>query len=261
MPTRHAVESASREARSRKRVGLPNGDRGQPGRSKLFYAENNPDSRHSGRERWEQVRRIGDFRPTDQVLDIGCAEGWITLEVARLVQHVDGFDISQYHVAEAQRMAAEQGLANAAFEAVSIDDYAFEPLSYDVVLLLSVFGRRLGETRTIGAANLDRVLAATRRQLLMGVGIEGKGYKGARLEVILEACERAGFDSLCFSDPRYRNRRVMGNIILAHRRGTDARAGELPARVVVPTTRLGDHPVVRSASAVASHDSDNSGRA
>jgi SAM-dependent methyltransferase len=218
-------------------------------RSKLFYAENNPDSHHSGRERWDEVRKLADFRPGDRVLDVGCAEGWIALEAARLVHHVDAFDISLHHITEAGRLAAEQGIGNVAFEVASIDDYPFEPRSHEVVLFLSVYGKPLGEQRTIGVEHLGRVLEATRRQLLMKVGVQGVGHKEVRLQEILETFEAAGFDSLCLSIVR--GRRMLGNWILAHRRGTDARTGELPALAVLPTALLRDHPVVRSAASIA----------
>ena len=227
---------------------MPKNEPSEQRRSKLFYAENNPDSHHSGRERWEEVRRLGDFRPADQVLDIGCAEGWISLKAARLVGHVDGFDPSRTRVAEAKRLAAEQGLTNVAFEVASIDDYHFEPLSHDVVLFLSVYGKSLGAARTIGVEHLDRVLAATRRQLIMKVGVQGLDHKEARLAEILEACGRRGFDALCLSVVK--GRRMWANWVIAHRRGADARVGELPAIAVLPTASLRDHPVVRSAASV-----------
>jgi SAM-dependent methyltransferase len=218
-------------------------------RSKLFYAENSPTGHHSGQDRWEEVRRIGDFRQTDRVLDIGCAEGWIALEAAGLVRHVDGFDISPQRVGEAARLAAERGIANVAFDVASIEQYPFRPRSYDVVLFLSVYGKRLGETRTIGVEHLEPVLEATRRQLIMKVGVQGVEQKEARLWGILEACARRGFDALCLSVVR--GGRMRGNWVLAHRRGTDAHAGELPALAVLPTALLRDHPIVQSAASVA----------
>jgi hypothetical protein len=183
--------------------------------------------RRSGRgsRSGDDIRQLADLRRTDHVLDIGCAEGLTTLEVAKVVE-----------------------LPNATFEPASVADYPFEPLSYDVTLLMSVWDKPAddrGTTRTVGPDELRRILGATRRQFVMRVDVQQVGLEG-RLEEILDACEQSDFDALCFS--RAGRKRgtgeTAGNLLIANRRGTDARVGELPRLALIPISRLTDHPVV-----------------
>jgi SAM-dependent methyltransferase len=213
----------------------------------LYYKQNR--SGRSFQSRWDEVRRIADLRPRDHVLDVGCAEGLITLEVAKLVERVHGFDVHPSRIAEATRLAADRGLSNATFEVASAVGYPFEPLSYDVSLFMAVWGKPasdLDRTRAVGADELRAILGATRRQLVMRVNVQQRAGLEPRLEEIIEVCEQKGFDALCFS--RHARKRESGeaggNLLIANRRGTDARVGELPRLALVPTSRLGDHAVV-----------------
>jgi 2-polyprenyl-3-methyl-5-hydroxy-6-metoxy-1,4-benzoquinol methylase len=219
----------------------------EPEQAKDMYFKERRSGR-SPRSWWDDIRQIADIRRTDHVLDIGCAEGLTTLEVAKVVERTHGFDLRPARVAEATRLAAERGLQNATFEPASVADYPFEPLSYDVTLLMSVWGKPAddrGTTRTVGANELRRILGATRRQLVMRVDVQQVGLEG-RLEKILDACEQSDFDALCFS--RAARKRGTGetaeNLLIANRRGTDARVGELPRLALIPISRLTDHPVV-----------------
>jgi len=45
-------------------------------------------------QRWPEVQRYADLRSDDCVLDVGCAEGLVTMEVARLVQQVRAVEVS-----------------------------------------------------------------------------------------------------------------------------------------------------------------------
>ena len=228
------------------------------GKPDLFYRESRG---RSSEARFEEVRRVADLRPSDHVLDVGCAEGLITLEVAKIVERVHGIDIEQSRIAEAVRLAGEQGIENATFELASVIDYHFESRSYDVSLFLAVWGKTVGEgdtKRWVGAAELGHILDATRRQLVMRVSVQERPQQEPLLEEILGVCEQSGFDALCFNRtmrrPKLRKERQKpdigikpgGNLLIANRRGSDACVGELPRIVLMPTSRLPEHPVVRS---------------
>ncbi|HZO61936.1 MAG TPA: class I SAM-dependent methyltransferase [Gaiellaceae bacterium] len=212
----------------------------------LYYTESDGARPTSFADRWSDLDRVADLRPGDRVLDVGCAEGLISLEVATRVAHVDAFDVSGVRIAEARRLAEQRGIGNASFATGSIDTFPLEPLSYDVALFLSVWGKRLDADRTVGAGHLARILGATRRQLLMRAGVQRKPRKQAWLAEILEVCDREGFDALCFSRTR-QGEPSRTNLIVANRRGSDARSGELPALALVPTALLAGHPVVAAA--------------
>jgi SAM-dependent methyltransferase len=208
----------------------------------------------SPQARWEEVRRMADMRPTDHVLDVGCAEGLVTLEVARLVERVHGIDVHESRIAEATRLAAERGIRNATFDLASILDYPLEPRSYDVSLFMAVWGKRAEEgdtSRSVGADELRRILEATRRQLVMRVNVQYRPKREPLLEQLLDVCEQSDFDALCFSRPMPKKRKAGessgANLLIANRRGSEARIGELPTLALMPTAWLAEHPVARSA--------------
>jgi precorrin-6B methylase 2 len=188
------------------------------------------------------VTRIADLRPTDHVLDVGCAEGAVALEVAGFVERLHGLDVSSARVQRAAERAAELGIRNASFEATAIQDYPLEPRSWDVTLFMRVWGKR-ARARTVGEAELERVLGATRRQTIVQAGKLGSEQRARR---ILEICDGHGFDVACF---------VQLHLLVANRRGAGARIHALPERVfvparsgplLIPTATLPDHPVIRS---------------
>ena len=194
------------------------------------------DARGRAAGRASAVCRFADLRPTDHVLDVGCGEGVVTLEVARHVEHVHGFDVSSARVQRARRSAAERGIQNATFEVMSIQDFPFEPLSWDVALFMRVWGKSAGTKKSVGAEELARILSATRRQLIM---LAGAHYEQGLAEM-LDVCNQHEFDALCFSS--------RPNLLLANRREAGTRVGELPALAIVPTAWLSDHPMVLSST-------------
>jgi 2-polyprenyl-3-methyl-5-hydroxy-6-metoxy-1,4-benzoquinol methylase len=75
--------------------------------------------------------------PNDHVLDIGCNKGFFSLEVAKYVRHVDGFDISERFINIANAAKKRLGVGNCNFE---ISDFSgIGPMRlYDVVLSFAV---------------------------------------------------------------------------------------------------------------------------
>ena len=176
------------------------------------------------------------------MLDVGCAEGDVALAVAELVEHLHGLDIRGERVQQAAERAAEYGISNATFEQSAIQDYPFAPRSWDVTLFMRVWGKGKGP-RTVGEAEFERVLRATRRQAIIHAG---KPRAEQSIQRIMEICDDNGFDAAWF---------VSLNLIVANRRGAQARIHALPERVLVsspsesvlvPAEAVPDHPMVKS---------------
>ena len=72
----------------------------------------------------------------EYVLDVGCGCGETTTLAARAAGsgHALGADFSRVQVAEARRLAAAGGVANARFEVADVQVYPFEAGVFDVVL-------------------------------------------------------------------------------------------------------------------------------
>ncbi|MEB1530131.1 methyltransferase domain-containing protein [Xanthomonas sp. WHRI 7945] len=76
-----------------------------------------------------------------RVLDLGCAQGYFSLNMAADGHSVHGVDFLDRNVAVCQALASDSGLASAAFECASIEDFVarLQPGLYDIVFGLSVF--------------------------------------------------------------------------------------------------------------------------
>ncbi len=200
-------------------------------------------------ERWVDLAQVADLRPTDIVLDMGCAEGLISLEVAKHVSHVDGIEFNPVLLERAASAAAEKNVGNASFRVGSVLDPDVLSKSYDVVLFLGVMGKRAGDQR-VGLAELGRMLAATRRQIIVRVNIQKRAYLRSdddfRLHDILTLMDQKGFDAICFD-----KREEHGNLIVGNRRGTGGRLRSALPNVVIPTEMMGDHPCLRDVPVAA----------
>jgi precorrin-6B methylase 2 len=162
-------------------------------------------------ERWCDVETVIDLRADDEALDIGCAEGLITLEVARRVRSVRGIEIDHHRVAAAERLRRRLGAMNARFEAGNICDIDLPARSYDVVLFLGVLHHLPGRRRM---AVLRTCLDAARRQVVLRTPLEHP-LRRAALEMILRTIDECEFDGAAYSAAGRRG----GNLVVANRRG------------------------------------------
>ena len=118
------------------------------------------------RERHERMlgrlaaRLLADAQIQDgeNVLDIGCGCGDTTILAARAIRsgHALGADFSQILVAEARRLAAAAGVANARFEVADAQVHPFGTGVFDVVL--SKFGVMFFDDPAAAFANLRKAL-------------------------------------------------------------------------------------------------------
>jgi SAM-dependent methyltransferase len=94
----------------------------------------------------------------EQVLDVGCGCGDVTMLAARAAGrgHALGADFSRIQVAEARRLAACAGVANARFEVADVQVYPFQAGSFDVVL--SSFGVMFFDDPAAAFGNLRKAL-------------------------------------------------------------------------------------------------------
>ena len=94
----------------------------------------------------------------EHVLDVGCGCGETTVLAARAAGsgHARGVDFSRIQVAEARRLAAAAGVANARFEVADAQVHPFEAGAFDVVL--SSFGVMFFEDPAAAFGNLRKAL-------------------------------------------------------------------------------------------------------
>jgi SAM-dependent methyltransferase len=94
----------------------------------------------------------------DNVLDIGCGCGDATILAARATRSGQalGADLSQVQVAEARRLAASAGVANARFEVADAQVHPFQAGGFDLVL--SNFGVMFFDDPAAAFGNLRKAL-------------------------------------------------------------------------------------------------------
>src|SRR5204862_6900356 len=67
----------------------------------------------------EALRLLVDFAgagPEDTVLDVACGPGLVVCALAAVVRHATGIDVTPAMIERARALAAEQGLANVAWQ-------------------------------------------------------------------------------------------------------------------------------------------------
>jgi SAM-dependent methyltransferase len=222
----------------RRMLGLP--DYGGPS---YFYNEARLDKLGSiWRERWAGTEPYIEFRPDDEVLDIGCAEGMIAIEVARHVRRVHGFEVLPHRIDMARKFIAEAGVSNVTVEVESIETIPLAPLSYDIVLFAGVYGMALPNGRSIGVPELRKALVATRRLHVMRLNVQDDPRAERWLPEIIATADELGFDVAAFPKfDRYEN------LIIAARRGSGARLKTAPQLMLLPTVCVREHPVIGDA--------------
>jgi ubiquinone/menaquinone biosynthesis C-methylase UbiE len=99
---------------------------------------------HYGRYWDEQLRpahdeliRVADIQPDEQVLDVACGSGQVTLQAAERTGsagRVTGLDISAKMVSEAEAIASSQGVTNATFQRADAENLGVDESAFDVAL-------------------------------------------------------------------------------------------------------------------------------
>ncbi|MFZ6053278.1 class I SAM-dependent methyltransferase [Halocola ammonii] len=78
------------------------------------------------------------LKPEDEVLEIGCGNGAITIELATSVKHVDAIDISSEMLELAREAATKKSLQNIDFHWTKLENLSVVNGSYSIVTTFSV---------------------------------------------------------------------------------------------------------------------------
>lgn len=81
------------------------------------------------------ARALGHLIPSLRVADLGCGEGYLSLEAARWADRVTAVDISPEVLARARGLAEEKGIRNISWKRGEIEDLPLETASFEVALL------------------------------------------------------------------------------------------------------------------------------
>jgi SAM-dependent methyltransferase len=109
-------------------------------RRENFDQHAGPDTRDSrqlvpGRSWAAWARALGHLLPPVEVVDIGCGEGYLTIEVARWARRVVAIDRSPAVLARAKALAGRRRAANITFKRGELDRLPLPAATVDVALL------------------------------------------------------------------------------------------------------------------------------
>ncbi|MCP3904853.1 MAG: GNAT family N-acetyltransferase [Planctomycetes bacterium] len=176
-------------------------------------------------------RAAAVFRKTDSILDVGCATGEITLDLAPHAEEILGIDHSSNMVTVANARARERNVGNARFEQMEPDDPRLAEGAFNVVTAYSVIhllddvpatlarlrdllvpgGHLITETPCLGDWNFFW-RALVRLAMLVGAAPPVVCLRVAELESMIE---NAGFEVL---ESKVHNPKSKQHCILARNR-------------------------------------------
>lgn len=114
--------------------------------------------------------RVAEYIPQNaqNILDVGCADGTVTLALAELFpdKHFVGIDLDESFIAQANNAVAERGLTNITFRTMYLRDLLAEEQRFDAVIFISVLHEffSYGE----GISSVLKALADANELLLPG---------------------------------------------------------------------------------------------
>jgi SAM-dependent methyltransferase len=155
----------------------------------------------------EIFRPACGVRPRDQVIDIGCGTGQTTRQAARLAVAGStlGIELSAPAVAQARRLAREEGLGNIVFQRADAQVHRFPDHRFD--LAISRFGTMFFGDPSAAFANIGRALRPAGRLVMMVWQARERNEWAVAIDEVLAAhdglaaVDRGAPDAFSLADP------------------------------------------------------------
>ena len=126
------------------------------------------------------ARALGLLLPPWRVADVGCGEGYLTVETARWASHVVAVDRSPEVLARARALASRRGVANVSWEVGEIEALPLPDASVDLVLLSQALHHAADPSRALREA--CRVLVPGGRVLILDLRRHDQAWVKERLD-------------------------------------------------------------------------------
>ena len=101
-------------------------------------------------DRWDDLHALIDYDGDANVLDVGCAEGLISIKLAHRFKHVDAFDIEPFRIQKALENMGK--ITNIDFRVGNFMTYDYK--HYDQVFCLGVYHKIKYNTRERALATM-----------------------------------------------------------------------------------------------------------
>jgi ArsR family transcriptional regulator len=125
------------------------------------------------------ARALGLLLPPLDVADLGCGEGYLTLEAARWASRVVAVDHSPDVLARGREMARRRKLRNIVWKRGGLDRLPIADASVDVALLSQALHHAESPARALGEAH--RILRSGGRVLVLDLREHGEAWVSSKL--------------------------------------------------------------------------------
>ena len=98
------------------------------------------------------ARALGHLLPPLEVADLGCGEGYLTVEAARWAKRVTAVDRSAAVLRKARALAQKRGVSNVSWKRGEIEHVPIDTASVDVALLSQALHHAADPTRAVAEA-------------------------------------------------------------------------------------------------------------
>jgi SAM-dependent methyltransferase len=170
------------------------------------------------------ARAIGMLLPPLRVADVGCGEGYLTVETARWAAHVVAVDRSPEVLARAQALGARRGVTNITWRVGEIEQVPLADASVDVVLLSQALHHAADPAQALAEA--ARILVPGGRVLILDLRRHDQAWVRDRLDD-----RHLGFDDRQLVDL------LAGAGLVEARTATGASLADGPFAVVIASAR------------------------
>jgi SAM-dependent methyltransferase len=124
-------------------------------------------------------RALGLLLPALDVADIGCGDGYLTIETARWARRVVAVDRSREVLARARELAARRGAGNITWKRGELEALPLDDRSVDVALLSQALHH--AEHPQVAVAEAVRILRPGGRVLVLDLRTHGESWVRERL--------------------------------------------------------------------------------
>ena len=148
-------------------------------------------------------RALGLLLPPLEVADLGCGEGYLTIETARWARHVTGVDRSNGVLARARALAARKKIGNITWKKGELEKVPIDNQSIDVALLSQALHHAADPNAALGEA--ARILKPGGRLLILDLRPHDETWVREKLgdqwfgfsdDHLAELLDRAGFTDI-----------------------------------------------------------------
>jgi ArsR family transcriptional regulator len=152
-------------------------------RKENFEAHGGPDAKERqlvpGRSWAAWARALGHLLPPLRVADLGCGEGYLTIEASRWASRVIAIDRSKTVLARARALAARRRVRNVVWRQGELDDLPIRDESVDVALLSQALHHADEPEKALAEA--ARIVVPGGRVLLLDLREHDQGWVRERL--------------------------------------------------------------------------------